>query len=162
MLHEQVATRNHLTEVDIAAVWPGNTPFAPMPLPELPQLGDPDGFRAALAAPDVPVAVGRLIVAAYAALIAAFALTAAGSRESIFAISICALFVVIFFTVPRLMLGAEPKGPIRPSFSRFMERGMDTFTGRSTGQAALVQILIVPVFLTGGVLAIGIAAAIIF
>ena len=159
MRHEQIATRNDLTEFDIAAVWPGNAPFAPTPLPDP---GDPDGRLAAPAAPDVPVAVGRLIVAAYAALIAAFALTAAGSRESVFAISICALFVVIFFTVPRLMLGVEPKGAIRPSFNRFMASGMDTFTGPSTGQAALVQILIVPVFLTAGVLAIGIAAAVIF
>jgi hypothetical protein len=162
MRHEQIATGNNLTEFDIAAVWPGNAPFAPMPLPDLPRLGDPDGYRAAPAAPDVPVAIGRLIVAAYSALIAAFALTAAGSRESIFMISISALFVVIFFTVPRLMLGVEPKGAIRPSFSRFMESGMDTFTGRSSGQAALVQILIVPIFLTGGVLAMAIAAAIIF
>lgn len=162
MRHEQVVTRNNLTEVDIAAVWPGNIPFAPMPLPDLPRLGDPDGHRAALAAPDVPVAVGRLIVAAYAALIAAFALTAAGSRESVFMISISALFVVIFFTIPRLMLGVEPKGAIRPSFSRFMASGIDTFTGRSSGQAALIQILIVPIFLTGGVLAMAIAAAIIF
>jgi hypothetical protein len=162
MRHEQVVARNNLTEVDIAAVWPGNTPFAPMPLPDLPRLGDPDGHRASPAAPDVPAAVGRLIVVAYAALIAAFALTAAGSRESIFMISISALFVVIFFTVPRLILGVEPKGASRPSFSRFMASGMDTFTGWSSGQAALVQILIVPVFLTGGVLAMAIAAAIIF
>lgn len=162
MRHEQIATGNNFSEFDIAAVWPGNFPFAPLPHPDLPRLGDPDGFRAALAAPDVPAAVGRLIVAAYAALIAAFALAAAGSRESVFMISISALFVVIFFTVPRLMLGVEPKGAIRPSFSRFMKSGMDTFTGQSTGQAALVQILIVPVFLTGGVLAMAVAAAIIF
>jgi hypothetical protein len=160
--HEQIATGNNVTEFDIAAVWPGNAPFASMPVPDLPQLGDRDGYRSAAAAPDVPVAVGRLIVAAYAALIAAFALTAAGSRESVFMISISALFVVIFFTVPRLMLGVEPQGAIRLSFSRFMESGMDTFTGRSSGQAALVQILIVPVFLTAGVLVIGVAAAVIF
>jgi hypothetical protein len=162
MRHEQIATGNRLTELDIAAVWPGNTPFAPVSLPELPRLGDPDGYRAALAAPDVPAAVGRLIVLAYSALIAAFALAAAGSRESIFMVSISALFVVVFFTVPRLMLGVEPKGASRPSFSRFLESGMDTFTGHSTGQAALVQILIVPVFLTGAVLVMGVAAAIIF
>jgi hypothetical protein len=162
MRHEQIATRNDLTEFDIAAVWPGNAPFAPLPLPDLPPPGDQDSFRAAPAAPDVPVAVGRLLVAAYSALIAAFALATAGSRESVFMITISALFVVIFFTVPRLMLGVEPKGARRPGFSRFMASGMDTFTGQSTGQAALVQILIVPVFLTGGVLAMAIAAAIIF
>jgi hypothetical protein len=162
MRHEQIATRDNLTELDIAAVWPGNAPFAPMPLSDLPFLGDQDSYRAALSAPDVPVAVGRLIVAAYAALIAAFALAAAGSPESIFMISISALFVVMFFTVPRLMLGVEPKGAGHPSFSRFLASGMDTFTGHSTGRAALVQILIVPVSLTGAVLAMGVAAAIIF
>ena len=162
MRHEQIATRDNLTELDIAAVWPGNAAFAPLPVPDLPRPGAQDSFRAALAAPDVPVAVGRLIVGAYAALIAAFALAAAGSRESVFMICISALFVVMFFTVPRLMLGVEPKGAGRPSFSRFVESGMDTFTGHSTGRAALVQILIVPVFLTVAVLAMGVAAAIIF
>jgi hypothetical protein len=42
-----------------------------------------------------------------------------------------------------------------------MRDGMDTFTGHSSGGAALIQMLIVPVLLTLGAAGMGIAAAII-
>jgi hypothetical protein len=41
-----------------------------------------------------------------------------------------------------------------------MARGLDTFTGHSSGKDALVQMLIVPILLTLGLLAMGIAGAI--
>ena len=40
-----------------------------------------------------------------------------------------------------------------------MRDGMNTLTGHSTGGAALVQMMIVPVLLTFGVLLMGVAAA---
>jgi hypothetical protein len=43
-----------------------------------------------------------------------------------------------------------------------MRQGIDTFTGHCSGRTALVHMLIVPVFLTLGVIAMGIAIAIIF
>ena len=41
-----------------------------------------------------------------------------------------------------------------------MHKGLDTLTGHSTGKDALVQMLIVPVLLTLGLLAMGIAGAV--
>jgi hypothetical protein len=70
------------------------------------------------------------------------------------------LFLVAYFTVPWLFLKQEPKTGRRPSLDRFMRDGMETFTGHSTGAAALVQMIIVPVLLTLGVAMMGIAAAI--
>ena len=111
-------------------------------------------------APDIPAAVGGMIVAAYAGLVAAFAIATVGSAQSIYAVTIAALFVVAFFTVPRIFLAVEPKERKRSSFDRFMLDGIQTLTGHNSGSAALVQMLIVPVSLTFAALAMGIAATI--
>jgi hypothetical protein len=47
----------------------------------------------------------------------------------------------------------------RPGLGKFLKRGMETLTGHSSGPAALVQILIVPIFLTLAVLAMGLIIA---
>ena len=39
--------------------------------------------------------------------------------------------------------------------------GMNTFTGHNSGKAALIQMLIVPIMLTLGVLAMGITIAVV-
>jgi hypothetical protein len=159
MRHQGSRNSDRFDTVDIAAVWPASAQVAPLPLPDV------DAAEPALATgavPDLPAAVGTLIVGSYAVLIAAFALATVSSRESIFMIVIAAFFAVMFFGVPRLFLAIEPKtGPAR-SLARFMDEGMETLTGHSSGKAALVQMLIVPVFLTGAVIAMGIAAALIF
>ena len=102
-----------------------------------------------------------MIAAAYAALIGAFALATARSFDSIFMISISALFVVIYLTVPRIFFAVEPRNGVRPGLDRFMREGIQTYTGRCSGGAALVQILIVPIFLIVAVFAMGVAASII-
>lgn len=114
---------------------------------------------AAAAAPDVPAAVGGMIAAAYGALIVALFVATAGSLSSIFAIVISGFFVAIFFTVPRIFFAVEPMRETRPGLGRFVKRGMDTLTGHASGPAALVQMLVVPVFLTFAVLAMGLIAA---
>ena len=111
------------------------------------------------AAPDVPAAVGGMIAAAYASLIVALFIATAGSLSSIFAIVIAGLFVAIFFTVPSIFFAVEPMVETRPGLGRFMKCGMDTFTGHATGRAALVQMLVVPVFLTAAILAMGLIIA---
>ena len=173
MRHERVLDKHSYDRVNFPAAWPAgpqvvHLPFAePEPMPadrvmpcrsaEAPARAD--DFAPTAAAPDVPAAVGGMLFAAYASLIGAFALATAGSAESIFVITISALFVVSFFTVPRLFFGVEPKSGRRPSLARFMSEGIQTLTGHSSGRDALVQMLIVPVLLTFGILAMGIAAA---
>lgn len=159
MRHERIAAPSEMADAHIAAVWPILPQVAPLPIVEIERPADPDSHRSTPAAPDIPGAVGRLIAGSYAALIAALFIAAAGSRESVFAITICALFVAIFFTIPRLMFRAEADKSVRPSLERFMREGMDTLTGHSSGTGALVQMLVVPVLLTIGVLVIAIAAA---
>jgi hypothetical protein len=115
--------------------------------------------RSVAAAPDVPGSVGGMIAGTYAALIVALFVATAGSLSSIFAIVIAGFFVAVFFTVPRIFFAVEPMSEQRPGLSRFLKRGMETLTGHSSGPAALVQMLIVPVFLTFAVLAMGVIAA---
>ena len=159
MRHERIAAHTGLAQADVAAAWPVLPQVAPLPIIEIERPAEPESHRSTPAAPDVPGAVGGLIAGAYAALIAALFLAAAGSRESVFAITICALFIVMFFTVPRLMFRAEADNSIRPSLDRFMREGMDTLTGHSSGTGALVQMLLVPALATIGVLIMAIAAA---
>ena len=119
-------------------------------------------YYAAPAAPDVPASVGGLIAASYVTLIAALAIATTGSPLSTFAIVIAAFFVVMFFAVPRIFFGVEPQGGRRPALGQFIRDGMDTLTGHSSGSAALVQMLVVPVCLTLGVIAMGVIAAVNF
>jgi hypothetical protein len=115
--------------------------------------------RTVAAAPDVPGSVGGMIAGAYAALIVALFVATAGSLSSIFAIVIAGFFVAVFFTVPRIFFAVEPMTEQRPGLSRFLKRGMETLTGHATGTAAMVQMLVVPVFLTLAILAMGLIIA---
>ena len=112
------------------------------------------------AAPDVAAGVGVLIVASYVGLLVVFFALFAGSLSALFAITICAGFVAVFFTVPRIFFALEPDQTRRPSLPAFMEKGIETLTGHSTGGEALVQMLIVPVLLTLGLLTMGIVGKI--
>ena len=160
MRHEQILDRDSYTKVDVAAVWPVGGQVVPLPVPDVAQAPAPEVHAAPTpSCADVPASVGGLIVASYAGLIGAFAVATVGSAHSWYMITISALFVVAFFTVPRIFLGIEPKQGARPDFDRFMAEGMQTLTGHSSGSAALVQMLIVPVSLTLGILAMAVAVS---
>lgn len=161
MRHEQIRARDSFTKVDVAAVWPASARVAPLPVIEAEEVAEAPAFSPTAAAPDVPASAGRLIVGSYAGLLGAFALATVASAYSIYMITISALFLIAYFTVPWLFLRQEPGQGARPSFDRFMREGMETLTGHSTGGAALVQMLIVPVLLTFGVLLMAIAVAVI-
>ena len=147
-------------KVDISAMWPASIQVAPLPIPDIDLPAPGADFQATPGAQDVPVGVGVLIAGSYAALIGAFALATVASAQSAFMVTIAALFVLAFFTVPRIFLHVEPKATPRTGFQRFMREGIDTLTGHSSGAATLVQMMIVPVLLTFAALAMGIAASI--
>lgn len=144
--------RHEKIELPVAAVWPqdlqaigetrveaaGAAPILPTP-----------------AAPDVPAAVGKMLVGSYALLVGILFAFMARSPIATFSILIAAGFVAIYFAVPWLFLKVEADKSRRPSFDGFMDRGMDTLTGRTAGKDALVQMLIVPVFLSFGLAAMG-------
>jgi hypothetical protein len=64
----------------------------------------------------------------------------------------------MFFAVPAVFFGVADEKAERPSFARFMEQGMQTMTGHSSGGAVLVQMLVVPVCLIFGMLLTAILA----
>jgi hypothetical protein len=161
MRYDQVRAKDSFSKVDVAAIWPASPTLAPLPLAEIEEAVREPVFSPTAAAPDVPASVGRLIVCSYVALLGSFALATVASAYSIFLITISALFLLAYFAVPWLFFRQEPEQQARPSFDGFLRKGMQTLTGHCTGGAALVQMMIVPVSLTFGVLLMAIAAAII-
>ncbi len=104
-------------------------------------------FWSAAAVPDVPAAVGWLLVTAYVALLGAFAITMAHTKETLLAMGICAVFLTMYLAVPRIFLAVEPKQGDRPDFDIFLTKGLATYTGHCSGKDALVQMLMVPILL---------------
>lgn len=149
------------------SVWPVLSRDRPAPrviertAGDVPALAAAPLFHAAAAAPDVPAAVGTLLAACYLSLIGALAIATAGPGESKFTLVVAALFIVAFFTVPKLILAQEPQSGLRVTMDQFLVRGMETSTGHCSGRAALVQMFIVPVLLTFGVLSIAIIIAVV-
>ena len=159
MLHERISDGKIA-----AAAWPASLesliPLGAIDARSAGKEAEPKKVGFTPAAPDVAAGVGGLIVAAYAGLILVFFAFFTGSMLATMMVTVAAGFVAIFFTVPRIFFALEPGDERRPSLSDFMYRGMDTLTGHSSGGAALVQMLIVPVLLTFGLLAMGIVGAI--
>ncbi len=137
-----------LDEADAAAIWPQAGAVAPFTLGEI-------EARPAAAVPDVPTAVGVMLAGSYFALIGVCFATLAGSAEALFAIVVSGLYVLVYCGVPWIFLRIEGGRDRRPSLAEFMRDGLDTATGRSTGGAALVQMLVVPVMLFFCLLTIG-------
>lgn len=162
MRHDSVKDRNEYDIVEVAAVWPATAQLAPLPIPELTERADSQPAAPAPAAPDVPAAAGFMIIASYVALLAALTLATAASGQSIFAIVIAAFFLFMFFSVPAVFLSVDAGQRRGRSFRDFLDRGMQTYTGHCGGGAALVQMLMVPVLLTFGIICMGITAAVIF
>ena len=160
MLHERISQAKIS-----AAAWPGGfdtlVPVEPVVPNTESQRPKVEGSGFTPAAPDVAAGVGGLIVSAYVGLILVFFAFFTGSGLAFMAVTIAAGFVAMFFAIPKIFFALEPdSGRRRPSLSDFMYGGMDTLTGHSSGAEALVQMLIVPVLLTFGLLAMGIAGAI--
>lgn len=107
------------------------------------------------AAPDMPVAAGLFMLVSYVAILLAFVVTIHGARAD-FALLIGAFYLAMFFGVPTVFLGIDNGAGRRPTLDEFLERGIDTATGRISGAGALVQMLIVPVLLAFAILAMGI------
>ena len=146
MRHQELHNVETFDIVDLAEIWPERAA----------ELEGDGAARGAPAVPDMPAAAGVMMVAVYVALMGAFALTLAHEGHAIFAIAIGAFFVAMFFAVPAAFLRLEQDSSRRPTLTAFLERGIDTATGRISGGGALVQMLIVPFLLALAILAIGV------
>ena len=149
-----------ITGDDASSVWPVLGQYRDPPSDPRPQTrADAPPFRSEEATPDVPASIGMMLFAAYLALVAALAVATSGPGESRMVLVIAGLFVVAFFAVPHFLFAQEPRSGRRPDLNRFLATGMRTFTGHCTGGAALVQMFLVPVALTIGMLAIAVVIA---
>src|SRR5687768_8430864 len=162
-MHHQPLKSNALTmDVNVAAVWPSfeealiNRRALDIEAHSEQRVEAAPPLSPTPAAPDVPAAVGGFVAASYAALLLVFFAFFAGSPLALFSITICAFFVGIYFAVPRIFFAVEADPSRRPTLSQFWHEGMDTLTGRSSGKDAMIQMMIVPVFLAFGLLAMGI------
>lgn len=160
--------RNASTALKIrsAAIAPENQTRRERAVPSVRLVQVTDRTRTAFAPtpamPDVPPAIGFMVLASYTALFLTFLIGLAATREMIVNLGIIAIFLIMFFVIPRIFLGVEPDGPARPTLARFMRQGIETATGHCAGRDALIQILIVPVFLTACAAVMGIVATIVF
>jgi len=152
MRHEQINSRNSFDVVEIAThEGPASAALA--------ELEFGNSRRPEAAVPDVPASVGVMMVGVYVTIVGLFALTIASAGQAPFMIAIDAMFLIAFFGVPAIMLKHERDPARRPTLSRFMAQGMETYTGHVTGGGALAQMFVVPVLLAFAVLAIGIITA---
>jgi hypothetical protein len=112
------------------------------------------------AAPDVPPAVGAMIVGSFATIIGGFALLYTGSRLATMMVAISLVYTTIFLAVPAIFLRIDAQRNRHVSMADFLESGLDTWTGHLGGREAIIQILTIPLAIATAVFAIGIAAAI--
>ena len=110
------------------------------------------------AAPDMPAAVGWLVLGCYAWILGAFWIVFGSGLSSGFMVAISTAYTAMYFAVPYVFLCLEPRHPgagARPTLAEFLAQGVDTWTGRCGGAAALGQIISIPVALGLAASAIG-------
>jgi hypothetical protein len=104
-------------------------------------------------------AIHKIYVLCWAALFSIFALTFAGDRYALFMVGVAVLTSSSLFIVPGLILRTERKAALTPrddpnSLGEFLRSEFDTLTGPLNGVEALIQVLLVPVCLIVGAVAI--------
>jgi hypothetical protein len=100
------------------------------------------------AAPDVPAAVGWMILGVYTLIMAAFVVFFAHDAEAGLMVAISGVYFTVYLGVPAAFFRTEARsGDI--DLKRFLKDGLQTWTGHVEGLEAIVQILLVPVALRG-------------
>jgi hypothetical protein len=110
------------------------------------------------AAPHQPPAVGWLMLLAYAASMGGFLLFFGGSGYTAFVIAIGVFFLAVYAGVPYVFLRLQARNPDQATWTGFLERGLETWTGHLSGRQALFQIMAIPVALAIAAFGIGLAA----
>jgi len=108
--------------------------------------------------PTLPYAAPVLVVLAYAGVLGSFWLSFAGDSSAALSIGVSTFYALVFFGVPYALWRTEARhgaSPSRPALPEFLRGDFETIDGRISGRAALVQVLLVPVVLAFGSLAIG-------
>ena len=72
------------------------------------------------------------------------------------------VFLTAFFAIPAIFVRSANTARRAKSWTRFMDRGIETANGHSSGKEAAVLMLVLPVFIFGWSLAIVTIAALVF
>ena len=95
------------------------------------------------AAPDVPAALGWLIVGVFGLILLAYGLFFATTADVTFNLGVCGVYLAVYLGVPAVLLRME-RPTKRIDLFDFLACGLDTWTGHVGGATALVQILFLP------------------
>jgi hypothetical protein len=106
---------------------------------------------------DIHPGVYKIFVGCWAALIAVFLATFAESPFTLFMLAVVIGYSLMFFGVPYVMSRVAPPETEmgKVAFLDFLRGRVQTLTGPVSGSEALMQVLMVPVALTLGSIAIG-------
>ena len=107
------------------------------------------------AAPDVPAAVGWMILGVYTLIMAVFLILFARDTEAGLMVAVSGVYFTVYLGVPAAFFRAEARGG-DIDLKRFLRDGLNTWTGHVEGLEAIVQILLIPIALTIALTAIGI------
>jgi hypothetical protein len=102
--------------------------------------------------------VFTMAIASYAVLLLAFWLLFASDIVTFLSLSICTVYYVMFFGVPLAMYRTAARSTVSPapgSLARFLRGNLEINTGLVSGWGALTQVLLIPVSVTFGIVAIG-------
>jgi hypothetical protein len=103
----------------------------------------------------LPNAVYGLFIACWALLLGVFAAVFEGNAQTLFNLGVVLFTGVMFFGVPIVISRAGPKkAATAPGLADFLRGKFDTLTGPIAGVEALAQVLLVPVCLSLGAIAI--------
>ncbi|HEX7920133.1 MAG TPA: hypothetical protein VF583_04220 [Bradyrhizobium sp.] len=112
------------------------------------------------AVPDVPAAVGWMILGAYALIMASFLVLFARDMEAGLMVAISGVYFAVYLGVPTVFFRTEGRsGDI--DLRRFLKDGLNTWTGHVDGHEAIVQILLIPAALFVAITAIGIISIVV-
>lgn len=106
---------------------------------------------------DIHPGVYKSFVACWALLFVVFIDTFAESPFTLFMLGVCIFYATMFFGVPYVMSRVAPPSTTvaQVSFGEFLRGKVDTLTGPLSSKEALMQVIIVPLSLAIGGLAIG-------
>lgn len=107
------------------------------------------------ATPDVPAAVGWMILGVYALIMSSFLLLFARDMEAGFMVAVSGVYFIVYLGVPVVFFRTEARSG-NVDLKRFLRDGLQTWTGHVGGYEAIVQMLLIPLALTIAVTAIGI------
>ncbi|GIQ75217.1 hypothetical protein [Bradyrhizobium sp. RD5-C2] len=112
------------------------------------------------AVPDVPAAVGWMILGAYALIMASFLVFFARDMEAGLMVAISGVYFTVYLGVPAVIFRTEGRsGDV--DLHRFLKDGLNTWTGHVDGHEAIVQILLIPAALFIAITAIGIISIVV-